>query len=385
MRISIVMGFFLPVPPLAGGATEKIWFQLARTMAEAGHDITLVSRRWPGLPDHETSGTLTHLRVPGMNHTASLARNLVLDFIWGLRVARRLPPADVVICNTVSLPAYLRRLRPAAGRVAVVLGRMPKGQMRVYGAVDLVLATSPAVAARALLEKPDLADRTHVFPNPIDWSRHAHASNETLGHSQQGPLTVGFVGRIHPEKGLDLLLAAAAQLVAQRPALPPWRLELVGPWTIPQGGAGEPYRDTLLATYGPKLGDRFSFRGPEFDADQLARRYAGMDIFCYPSLADQGETFGIAIAEAMAAGAAPVVSALTCFHELVRDGDTGLVFDHTAPDAVDRLADTLARLLLDSTLRRELAARAQAHAKQYDFAASARAVLALLAPLASGK
>jgi glycosyltransferase involved in cell wall biosynthesis len=87
----------------------------------------------------------------------------------------------------------------------------------------------------------------------------------------------------------------------------------------------------------------------------------------------------------MAAGAAPVVSALTCFHELVRDGDTGLVFDHTAPDAVDRLADTLARLLLDSTLRRELAARAQAHAKQYDFAASARAVLALLAPLASGK
>lgn len=384
MKITIVMGFFLPVPPLAGGATEKIWLQLASIMAQAGHDITLVSRRWPGLPDHETSGRITHLRVPGMAHTASLARNLVLDFIWGFRVARRLPPGDVVVCNTVSLPVYLRRLRPSAGRVAVVLGRMPKGQMRLYGGVDLVLATSPAVAARALTENPRLAGRTHVFPNPIDWSRHAHASQHVRSLSSHAPFSIGFVGRIHPEKGLDLLLAAA-QLLAQRPDLPAWRLELVGPWTIPQGGAGERYRATLLATYGPTLGDRLSFRGPEFDADKLARRYAAMDIFCYPSLADQGETFGISVAEAMAAGAAPIVSGLACFRELVRDGDTGLVFDHLAPDATQRLADTLARLLLDSALRREIAARAQAQAKNYDFAAGARAILALLSLLTAAK
>jgi glycosyltransferase involved in cell wall biosynthesis len=382
MRITLVMGFFLPVPPLAGGATEKIWFQLGARMAAAGHAVTLVSRQWPGLPDLETSGHLTHLRVPGMAHTASLASNLVLDLIWGLRVLRRLPPGDVVVCNTVSLPVYLRRLRPSAGRVAVVLGRMPKGQVRIYGGVDLVLATSPTVAERALAENPRLAARTHVFPNPIDWHRHAVAAQHALPHT---PLTIGFVGRIHPEKGLDLLLAAAVLLVRQRPDLPRWRIELVGPWTVPQGGGGESYRDSLVAVYGPALGDRLALTGPEFDAEKLARRYAVMDVFCYPSLADQGETFGISVAEAMAAQVAPIVSGLACFRELVRDRETGLVFDHTASDAASRLADALARLLADAPLRHELAERAQAHARRYDFEESARAVLALLAPLAPNK
>lgn len=376
------MGFFLPVPPLAGGATEKIWLRLAELMAAAGHDVTLVSRRWPGLPDRETTGRLTHLRLPGMAHTAKLPLNLVLDFVWGLRVARRLPPADVVVCNTVSLPVYLRRMHPAAGRVAVVLGRMPKGQTRLYAAVDLLLATSPAVAARATAENPRLAARTRVFPNPIDWTRHARASRQS---ASTPPLTIGFVGRIHPEKGLDLLLAACAQLAATRPGLPAWRLSLIGPWTIPQGGGGERYLDALLASHGTALAERIVFTGPEFDAEKLAHRYASIDVFCYPSLADQGETFGISVAEAMAAGAAPVVSGLACFHELVRDGDTGLVFDHTAPDATQRLADALALLLTDTTLRRDIATRAQAHARRYDYPESARAILELLAPLATGK
>lgn len=106
-----------------------------------------------------------------------------------------------------------------------------------------------------------------------------------------------------------------------------------------------------------------------------------MDIFCYPSLAERGETFGVAIAEAMAAGAAPVVSNLACFNELVRDGDTGLVFDHRGPGAEERLADVLARLLSDAALRRSLAQRAQAHARRYDYADSARTVLGELAAL----
>jgi glycosyltransferase involved in cell wall biosynthesis len=383
MRITLVMGFFLPVPPLAGGATEKIWFRLGELMAAAGHDVTLVSRRWPGLPDRETHGRLTHLRIPGMAHTASLPRNLVLDFIWGLRVLRQLPPADVVVCNTVALPVYLRRFRRSAGRVAVVLGRMPKGQVRFYGGVDLILATSPAVAERALAENPRLASRTKVFPNPIDWSRHAQAVRPVA--SPDAPLTIGYVGRIHPEKGLDLLLDAASSLATQRPDLPPWRLELVGPWTIPQGGGGDAYRDALLARHPSVLRERLVFTGPEFDSAKLAQRYAEMDIFCYPSLADRGETFGISVAEAMAAGVAPVVSGLTCFQKLVQDGDTGLVFDHRASDATLRLAAALERLLVDHVFRRELGRRAQAHARRYDFAESAQAILGLLSPLAAAK
>ena len=49
MRISIVSGFFLPVPAVSGGATEKTWHGLAKDFAAQGHSVTLVSRRWPGL------------------------------------------------------------------------------------------------------------------------------------------------------------------------------------------------------------------------------------------------------------------------------------------------------------------------------------------------
>jgi len=294
-----------------------------------------------------------------------------------VRVARRLPAADVVICNTVTLPVWLRRLKPSAGRVVAVLARMPKGHGRAYGGVDLLFSLSEAVTAKLRSENPRLAARIAPFPYPIDWALHAHAAAKS---SPPAPLRIGYVGRIHPEKGLRLLLAAAVRLAA-RTDLPAWQLELIGPASVAQGGGGEAYRDALIREFAPALGDRLVFLPPEFDAAKLAARYGAMDVFCYPSLAEQGETFGVAVAEAMAAGCVAVVSALACFQQLVRDGETGLIFDHRAPDADARLAEVLARLLADAGLRRALAARGQEHVRQYDYKESAQTVLAVLATL----
>jgi glycosyltransferase involved in cell wall biosynthesis len=377
MKITIITGFFLPVPPVQGGSTEKIWHRLAEEFAAAGHGVTFVSRAWPGFAPDETVRGVRHLRLRGADHSRWLAVNLLLDFWWGVRVARRLPPADVVICNTVTLPVWLRRLKPAAGRVVAVLARMPKGHGRVYGGVDRLFSLSAAVTAKLHAESPRLAARVVPFPYPIDWARQAGAAAQGAA---PGPLRLGYIGRIHPEKGLHLLLAAAARLAA-RSDLPAWRLELTGPVSVAQGGGGEAFRDGLRREFAPVLGERLAFLPPEFDAARLAARYGTLDVFCYPSLAEQGETFGVAVAEAMAAGAAPVVSALACFEDLVRDGETGLVFDHRAPDAEVRLADALARLLGDSGLRRALATRAQAAVRRYDYRESAQTVLAVLAAL----
>lgn len=370
MKITIVMGFFLPVPPLAGGATEKIWHRLGQLLATKGHEVTIVSRRWPGLPDHATDGRLTYLRLPGMRHSRFLPLNLLLDLFWGLRVIRALPSADIVVCNTVSLPVFLRRLKPRAGRVAVVLGRMPKGQCRAYNRVDCILATSTAVAQRAAIENPRLAPKTCLFPNPIDWVALAAAPRV---EARRHPIVIGFVGRIHPEKGLELLLAAAA-ILARETLLPPWRIAIVGPEAVDQGGGGESYGAQLRTSLAPSLAKLVSFAGPEYDADKLAAHYAAMDIFCYPSIAERGETFGIAIAESMAAGCAPVVSTLACFSDLVEPGETGLVFDHRAANAPAELAANLTRLLTNPTDRQRIAGRAQAHARRFDFGACARVV-----------
>jgi glycosyltransferase involved in cell wall biosynthesis len=377
MKINIVMGFFLPVPAVAGGATEKIWFRLAQEFAVAGHEVRLVARTWPGMAVAETVDGIRMMRVPGFDHSRRLWRNLFLDGWWGWRVGRRLPQADVVVCNTVSLPIWLRVMKPGAGRVAVVLGRMPKGQVRVYGRVDLLLATSAAVAECARAENPRLAERIHTFANPIDWNLYAQATPKSA------PLTIGYIGRLHPEKGLELLLEAAACLAADA-NLPPWQLKIRGPVAIAQGGGGPAYRDALLTAYGPRLGDRLQFLAPEYDPLRLAACYRALDVFCYPSIAERGETFGISVAEAMAAAAVPVVSDLAAFRDLVVSGHNGFVFDHRSPEAVGQLASRLACLLSEPSLRATLAAQAQADVRRYDYSDTARDLLAQFARLTGG-
>ncbi len=379
MKITIVSGFFLPVPPILGGSTEKIWHRLAREFVAAGHTVTMISRRWPGWPEctTELDGRLTHLRLRGCTHTRYLPINLLLDFLWGMQVAWHLPKADVVVCNTVTLPVYLRWVRPSAGRVTVVLGRMPKGQNRAYAAVDSLLATSTAVADKIRAENASLDARIFKFPNPLDWQLHQRAG----AAATPAVPTIGYIGRIHPEKGLEQLLDAAERLLREHPQLGHWRVELIGPVAVPQGGGGEPYRDALLARYGPSLGERLAISPPVYDAEALAVRYGGLAIFCYPSLAAKGEGLSIAPMEAMAAGAVAVVSQLDCYRDLIRPGENGFQFDQSSPDAVGQLTAILTRLLQDEALRRRVAGQGQADVRRHDYAEAARALLGEFARL----
>lgn len=372
MRITIVNGFFLPVPPVSGGSTEKSWFQLARTFADRGHDVTVISRRWPGWADDETVDGIRHRRLAGYAHRRRLWQNLLLDFLWSWRVFFALPAADICVVNAVTLPTWLGWLKPRAGRVVIMTGRMPKGQYRRYRHIARVLAASSYVRDRVVAENPGLAAVARVRGYPINWTLFQAGAARPAG-----PVTLGFVGRIHEEKGLALLAAALTRLAAQAD-LPAWRLVLCGPVDIARGGSGPEFQARLAA--GLPAG-RAEFLEPRFDDAALAEVYRSLDVFCYPSLAEQGETFGVAVAEAMAAGAVPVVSQLSCFTDFVRDGENGLVFDHRAADAVDGLAAALARLIRDAALRRTLAAAAVATAQRYDFAAYGADLLADFAQL----
>lgn len=364
MRINLVMGFFLPMPPAAGGATEKSWHGLALEFAARGHDVCVISRQWPDWPDEERRDGVHHLRLRGYPHTSRLIRNLWRDFWWSCRVWRNLPRADVTVVNAVTLPIWLGWWRRGAGRLVVMPGRMPKGQYRFYRRVDRVIAVSSAVCTALAAENFRLAAVSKIFGYPIAWSRLAAPPRERV---VDRAVTIGYVGRLHREKGLDLLVAALALLATHRD-LPPWRVLLCGPSDIARGGSGEAYAaklDRALAAALPR--DRFVLRAPVFDEAALAAVYREIDVFCYPSLAARGETFGVAVAEAMAAGAVPVVSQLPCFTDFVRHETNGAVFDHTAADAPAQLAAALAGLLADPAHRSRLSAAARADTRVYDF------------------
>jgi glycosyltransferase involved in cell wall biosynthesis len=375
MRITIVTGFFLPVPAEIGGSTEKIWYGLAKIFATSGHSVTFVSRIWPGQENKETAHGINHIRIPGFNHTRSLPMNLLLDFIWGIRVARVLPRGDVVICNAVSLPVWLNFLVPSAGKVAIMLGRKPKGQIRYYRGVARIYAPSAFIANEVTAEWAKA--RVKVTGYPIDWTQQAHSSSQ-----KPPPVVVGFVGRLHPEKGLDLLVSAALKL-ATRSELPEWRIKVVGPDSVRDGGGGSEWISSLRRTSEQILGARIEWLPAEYDPARLAILFGTMDIFCYPSVAEKGETFGVAVAEAMAARCAAVVSGLGCFGDLVREGETGLVFDHRAANSDELLANCIGRLISDSRLRADLAMRGQRHAQQFDYPEVSRKILEDLTLLTS--
>lgn len=377
MKISIVTGFFLPVPPVVGGAAEKIWFRLAREFAHAGHTVTHFSRTWPGFPDRESIEGITMVRLPGFNHTPSIWRNLTLDLIWGFKVTRRLPPGDIVVCNTVSMPIYLSALRPRAGRVVAILGRMPKGQVRLYGLAHRLVATSEAVRAEVVRENPRLAGRTRTILNPIDWNVHQAAKAQTPDH-----IRIGYVGRINPEKGLEILIDAAAQL-AGRPGLPPWSLVIIGPQGVAQGGGGPAYVEELRRR-ASAAGGRISIEPPVYDVAALARIYGSLDIFCYPTLAEKGEGLSVAPIEAMAAGAVPVLSELDCYRDLIRPGINGFYFNHRAQDRSSQLASVLGQLITEPALRARLAAQACTDSRSFDYGAVAEALLKDFQVLAEG-
>lgn len=384
MRISIVMGFFLPIPPVSGGATEKSWYHLARQFTAQGHQVTMISRRWRGFPHQETVDGIRHVRIAGFDHQRQLWRNLLLDFIWSWRVFWALPSADITVVNAVALPIWLARLKPRAGRIVLMTGRMPKGQYRHYSRIGLLLAASSYVRERVLAENPGLRAATQVWGYPIDWrllAQPSEASPVGLPEHQPDEVTIGYVGRLHEEKGLRLITAAVTRL-AQMPGLPPWRVLLCGPADVARGGSGAAFRSQLLRQLASALpAHRFNLLDPQFNDRNLAGIYRRITLFCYPSVAEKGETFGVAVAEAMATGAVPVVSNLACFTDFVTHEKNGLVFDHTASDAAEQLTQSLATLLRQPERRSTLSQQAQQDVQRYDYSQYASALLREFAQL----
>lgn len=352
MRITIVQGAFFPVPALRGGAVEKVWLALGREFARRGHTVTHISRLCDGLPETQELDGVRHARVPGFDQPDSTWRLKWRNLVYSRRAARVLPPADILVTNTFWFP--LLRCDASRGLLYVHVARFPKGQFRFYGRAARLQCVSEVVAAGVRAQCPALAGRVRTLPNPLPDG--AWESQPTLD-AARAPI-VFFAGRIHPEKGLDLLAEAWGQPEVRK-ILAGWKLVLAGPWKVEQGGGGEEYRAKLAAKFAP-IRETVEWTGPLFGADtaklhELNRRAR---LFVYPSVAATGEALPLAPLEAMAGGATGVVSDLACFHDYWRAGENGLVFDQRAPDAGARLAAALVALAGNPARRARLAAAA---------------------------
>lgn len=158
------------------------------------------------------------------------------------------------------------------------------------------------------------------------------------------PFTIGFVGRLVPQKGVGLLVEACAALKSD------FRLIVVG------AGPARPELEALSQRLG--LASRVIFNGPVPSA-QMPETLRQFDVLVLPSLSQPNwtEQFGRALMEAMACGV-PVIGSTSGEIPAVI-GDAGLLFPEGEAPA---LAAQLEQLASDASLRRNLAIRGRARA-----------------------
>ena len=161
--------------------------------------------------------------------------------------------------------------------------------------------------------------------------------------------TLCFIGRLHePRKGLPVLLDAFALLAPSRPGL---RLLVVGGGDVDQARSHLP----------EQVRGQVSFLG-RVDDPAKARALRTADVYVAPNTG--GESFGIVLAEAMAAGAAVVAADLPAFARVLDGGRLGVLFPNGDAAA---LADAVDALLDDDARRASLVEAAGAAVWRYDW------------------
>jgi glycosyltransferase involved in cell wall biosynthesis len=322
----ILQGAFLPVPPILGGAVEKMWFILGHKFSARGHKVTHISRQYKQLPKEEILHDVRHIRVAGYEMPSSLVLLKLLDAIYTIRAMLVIPKdADIVVTNTFWAPIFLPLVTRA--KVYVDVARMPKGQMRFYKKAYLRSNSSPVkMAIRAELPQA-LHHKVSMVPNPLPYQATTIELIASCDLSNKKRVIL-FCGRVHPEKGLELLISTIQALPDN------WILKIVGPYEKAEGGGGEDYLKSLKNIFNSA---RVQFIEPIYDVNKLNLLYKEASVFVYPSIAEKGETFGLAPLEAMAWSAVPVVSDIACFKDFIFHGKNGLIFDHRAEDAGEQL------------------------------------------------
>jgi len=222
------------------------------------------------------------------------------------------------------------------------------------------IAVSPAARTYVVTH---LGGSCLLVPNGVDVARFASAEPLPGWPGPDG--AVGFLGRIdEPRKGLPVLLEAFGPLAAAHPGL---RLLVAGPGDV------EEVREDLPGPWA----HRVELLGLVSEQDK-ARFFRSVDAYCAPNTG--GESFGIVLLEAMAAGAPVVASDLDAFR-VTLDGAGELV----PADDPDALAGALDSLLNDPARRAGLSTAGRDVVRRYDWPVVTRQILEVYETVAGEK
>ncbi|MFI2371551.1 glycosyltransferase family 4 protein [Streptomyces sp. NPDC018833] len=339
MRVVIVTESF---PPDVNGVAHCA-LQTARHLAARGHEPLVIAPAAAGAMSADPHAPCPVVRVPSLPlpgypqvrvalpsrrvaaavtaHRADIV-HLASPFVLGVRgmaAAARLGLPAVAVYQT-DLAGYARTY------VGAGEGTAWRRIKAVHSAADRTLA--PSTAARRDLEEHGV-ERVRLWPRGVDTARFRPALRDEELRRELAPggeLIVGYVGRLAPEKHVELLAGACA--------LPGVRVVVVG-----DGPSETSLRGALPGAV--FLGRRIG--------DDLARIFASLDVFTHTG---PYETFCQTVQEAMASGVPVVAPAAGGPLDLVDHERTGLL---VPPHSTDAVRDAVRALTDDPGLRADFA------------------------------
>ncbi|MEU7908216.1 glycosyltransferase family 4 protein [Actinoplanes sp. NPDC049118] len=362
MRIGIVSPYSFDVP---GGVQNHI-VDLAEALIGLGHEVSVLA------PADEDADLPPYVVAAGralpLPYNGSVAR-VSFGPLSTARVRRWLARGrfDVLhvhepLTPSIALLAVLSARGPVVATFHTAMIRS-RALSAAQGMLQLVVEKITArIAVSELARKVQvehLGGGAVEIPNGVAVAKFV-AAQPLPGWPGAGG-TLGFLGRFtEPRKGFDLLRTAFVSLARERAGL---RLLVAGP--------GE--RAELFDGIPPDLHDRVEFLGLVSEADK-ARMLRSVDIYVAPNTG--GESFGMILTEAMAAGAAIVASDLDAFRRVLDGGRAGALFPTGDAAALTAL---LAGLLDDPDRRAALAAAAGVAVEAFDWPSVADRILEVYA------
>jgi phosphatidylinositol alpha-mannosyltransferase len=349
MRIGMVCPYSIDVP---GGVQSHV-LQLAEVMRARGHTVSVLAPSSPHvkLPDYVVSAGKA---VP-IPYNGSIARLQFSPMVHG-KVRRWLAEGDFDVLhlhepNAPSLSMWA--LRVAEGPIVATFHTSTTKSLTLTVVRGLLRPMHEKIVGRIAVS--DLARRWQMealgsdaveIPNGVDVAAFADAP-PLDGYPRPGR-TVLFLGRYdEPRKGMTVLLDALPKLVEHFPDV---EVLVVG-----RGDESE------VREAAGGLVRHLRFLGQVDDAGKRSALRSA-DVYCAPHTG--GESFGIVLVEAMAAGAAVVASDLHAFRRVLRDGAIGRLVP--AGDGL-ALADGLIELLRDDAARRRYIREGRTAVGRYDW------------------
>jgi phosphatidyl-myo-inositol alpha-mannosyltransferase len=358
MRVGLVCPYSWDVP---GGVQEHIR-DLAEALMDLGHEVSVIS---PADEEHELPGYVVPAgHAVAVPYNGSVAR-LAFGPLTANRVRRWIKDGnfDLLHVHEPAAPSLSLLACWVADTPIVATVHSAKVRSRVLHVAEPMLRSAlekisgwiaVSEAARTTLVR-HLGGDAVLIPNGVTIRRYEKA--EPLPGWPGDGGAIGFLGRMdEPRKGLPVLLRAFEIVGRARPGL---RLLIAG-----RGDAAD-----VIARVPAPLRDRVVLLGQVSEATKVAV-YHSVDVFCAPNTG--GESFGIVLAEAMAAGAPIVASDLDAFRRVLRGGRAGELFENGSSQG---LAAAIERMLDDPERRATLSAAASAAVRDYDWPKIAKDVL----------